>query len=177
MMSSRPLRRAAALLSVLAAAVATASVAAPAHAAGLDQVCVGTEVTTFDPPLTLTARPTTVTVSGVYTTCTNPGAVTATYAETFPLTASCLALFDSGSALRTFTWGGTEAPSTFQYNVTSSAVAGQVVVTNTGVITAGGFAPAGAEQVITLVTPNVLQCLVGGVASVSGPTTLTVHGA
>ncbi|GAB2963099.1 hypothetical protein [Saccharothrix stipae] len=159
-----------------AAALACAALsAAPAHAATLEQTCVGTEVTTFDPPLTLTARPTTITVSGVYPTCTHANAVTATYAETFGLTASCLVLFDSGSALRTFTWGGTVTPSEFRYNVTSSAVAGQVVVVNTGVITAGGFAPAGAEQVITLVTPNLAQCLTGGVASVTGPTTLTVH--
>ncbi|WP_433261135.1 hypothetical protein ACQPZF_26005 [Actinosynnema sp. CS-041913] len=171
MMSSRLSRCAAALLLTAAATL----IATPARAAGVDQVCVGTEVTTFDPPLTLTARPTTITVSGVYPTCTSPAAVTATYSETFVLTASCLVLFDSGSALRTFTWGGTTAPSTFQYNVTSSAVAGQVVVTNTGVITAGGFAPAGAEQVITLVTPNLLQCLTVGVPSVTGPTTLTVH--
>ncbi len=171
MMSSRLFRCAAAVL----IAIAGTLVAAPAQASGVDQVCVGTEVTTYDPPLTLTTRPTTITVSGVYPTCTNPGAVTATYAETFTLAASCLVLFDSGSAVRTFTWGGTVAPSTFQYNVTASAVAGQIVVTNTGVITAGGFAPAGAEQVITLVTPNLLQCLGGGVPSVTGPTTLTVH--
>ncbi|QQQ79206.1 hypothetical protein IOD16_12680 [Saccharothrix sp. 6-C] len=160
-----------ALVAVLAAGASTV----PAHALALEQTCVGTEVTTFDPPLTLTARPVTVTVSGVYPACTSTGAVTGTYAETFSLTASCLVLFDSGSALRTFTWGGTVAPSEFQYNVTSSAVAGQVVVTNTGVITSGGFAPAGAEQVITLVTPNVVQCLSGGVSSVTGPTTLTIH--
>ncbi|MFD7654231.1 hypothetical protein ACFV4N_09665 [Actinosynnema sp. NPDC059797] len=173
MMTSRPLRLAAALL----LAAAGALVAVPAHAAGVEQVCLGTEVTTYDPPLTLATRPTTVTVSGVYTTCTHPDAVTATYEETFTLDASCLVLFDSGSAFRTFTWGGSTTPSDFRYNVTSSAVAGQVVVVNTGVITAGGFAPAGAEQVITLVTPNALRCLAGGVASVTGPTTLTVHGA
>ena len=160
-----------ALVAVLAGGLS----AVPAHAATVEQTCVGTEVTTFDPPLTLTARATTITVSGIYPTCTNAGAVTATYAETFSLTASCLVLFDSGSALRTFTWGGTVAPSEFRYNVTSSAVAGQVVVTNTGVITSGGFAPAGAVQVITLVTPNALQCLTGGVTSVTGPTTLTIH--
>ncbi|MEO6086805.1 MAG: hypothetical protein ABIQ18_27190 [Umezawaea sp.] len=168
---SRPFGRAVVTAILLAAALP----AGPAHALMVEQVCVGTEVTTFDPPLTLTARPVSVIVSGVYPSCTNSGAVTATYAETFTLTASCLVLFDSGSALRTFTWGGQVAPSLFQYNVTSSAVAGQVVVTNTGVITAGGFAPAGAEQVITLVTPDVVQCLTGGVASVTGPTTLTIH--
>jgi hypothetical protein len=159
-----------------AAALLAASLSAvPAHAVTVEQVCAGTEVTTFSPPLTLTSRQVTVTVSGVYPTCANANAVTATYAETFSLTASCLVLFDSGSALRTFTWGGTVAPSEFQYNVTSSAVGGQVVVTNTGVISSGGFAPAGAVQVITLVTPNVVQCLAGGVASVTGPTTLTIQ--
>ncbi|WP_367127641.1 hypothetical protein [Saccharothrix sp. HUAS TT1] len=149
--------------------------AAPAQAAAVEQVCVGTEVTTFDPPLTFTARETTITVSGVFPSCTNAGAVTGTYAEVFSLTASCLTLFDAGPAQRTFDWGGTVAPSEFQYNAVSNAAGAAVVTTNTGVITSGGFAPAGAVQVVSLVTPNALQCLTGGVASMAGPTTLTIQ--
>jgi hypothetical protein len=149
--------------------------AAPAQAATVEQVCVGTEVTTFDPPLTFTARATTITVSGVFPSCTNTGAVTGTYAETFSLAASCLTLFDSGSAQRTFSWGGTAAASQFQYNATSNAAGAAVVTTNTGVITSGGFAPAGAVQVVSLVTPNALQCLTSGVTSMTGTTTLTIQ--
>jgi hypothetical protein len=157
------------------ALVASALSAAPAQAATVEQVCVGTEVTTFSPPLTFTARERTITVSGVFPSCTNAGAVTGTYAETFSLTASCLVLFDSGPAQRTFTWGGTVQPSEFQYNATSNAAGATVTTTNTGVITSGGFAPAGAVQVVSLVTPNALQCLSGGVTGMTGPTTLTIQ--
>ncbi|MCE7001174.1 hypothetical protein LZG04_41100 [Saccharothrix sp. S26] len=149
--------------------------AAPAQAATVEQVCAGTEVTTFDPPLTFTPRETTITVSGVFPSCTNAGAVTGTYAETFSLTASCLTLFDSGAAQRTFAWGGTVAPTEFQYNAVSNAAGAAVVTTNTGVVTSGGFAPAGAVQVVSLVTPNALQCLTAGVVSMAGPTTLTIQ--
>ncbi|MEU4745263.1 hypothetical protein AB0G02_33035 [Actinosynnema sp. NPDC023658] len=161
---------------VVVAVLASAALSAtPAHAATVEQVCVGTEVTTFDPPLTFTRRPTTITVSGLFPTCTNVGAVTGTYAEAFDLPASCLVLFDSGPAQRTFTWGGVVAPSEFQYNATSNVVGATVTTTNTGVITSGGFAPAGAVQVVSLVTPNAAQCLTGGVASMTGPTTLTIQ--
>jgi hypothetical protein len=161
---------------VVVAVLASAALSAtPAHAATVEQVCVGTEVTTFDPPLTFAQRETTITVNGLFPACTNAGAVTGTYAETFSLTSSCLVLFDSGPALRTFAWGGAVAPSEFRYNATSNVVGAAVVTTNTGVITSGGFAPAGAVQVVTLVTPNVVQCLAGGVASMTGPTTLTIQ--
>jgi hypothetical protein len=147
-----------------------------AHSAAVEQTCVGTEVTGYDPPLTLTPRLVTVTVNGIYPNCTDAEAFNGTYTETFALTASCLTLADSGSTTRSFVWGDPAvAPSTFEYNVTASAVGGQVVVTNTGVITGGHFAPASALQVITLVTPNIAQCIGSGIANVTGPTTLTIY--
>ena len=142
----------------------------------MDQTCVGTEVTSYNPPLTFTSRPTTITVNGVYPTCTDSAAFSGSYSETFTLTVSCLVLLDSGSPIRTFVWGNPQAePSTFQYNVTANEAGGQLVVTNTGLITAGKFAPASAQQVITLTAPNILQCLGSGISNVTGPTTLVVY--
>lgn len=149
--------------------------ASPAHAVTVAQTCVGTEVTTFDPPLTLTARPVTITVNGLYQTCTDPLAFNGSYAETFTLTASCTTLFDAGTATRTVEWGS-PAPesSTFDYTVVTNAVGGQVITVNSGVLTGGRYAPGSVHQVITLVTPNILRCLGAGVASVTGPTVLTI---
>jgi hypothetical protein len=149
--------------------------ASPAHAVTVAQTCVGTEVTTFSPPLTFTPRPVTITVSGVYATCTDPVASNGSYAETFTLTASCLTLFDAGTATRTLVWGNPAAePTTFDYNVVTNAVAGQVITTNSGILTNGRYTPGSVQQIITLVTPNILQCLGSGVTSVAGPTTLTI---
>jgi hypothetical protein len=147
----------------------------PAQAVTIAQTCVGTEVTTFSPPLTLTPRPVTITVNGSYPTCTSPQAFNGGYSETFTLSASCLTLFDAGTATRTVVWGDpATAPTTFDYNVVTNAVAGQVITTNSGVLTAGSFTPGSVQQVITLVTPNILQCLGSGVTSVAGPTVLTI---
>ena len=142
----------------------------PAHAVAVDQTCIGTEVTSFNPPLTFTPQLVTITVSGVYPGCTDREAFNGSYSETFTLTASCVVLLDSGSPTRTFVWGNPAAqPSTFNYNVTSD-VLGQVVVTNTGLITSGKFAPASAQQVITLATPNSAQRAGSGISNVTGTT-------
>jgi hypothetical protein len=146
----------------------------PAHAVTVDQTCVGTEVTSYNPPLTLISRPVTITVNGLYPNCTDSAAFNGSYSETFTLTVSCLVLLDSGSPTRTFLWGNGQT-STFLYNVTANEVGGQLVVTNSGVITGGRYAPASAQQIITLVTPNIAQCATSGIANVTGPTTLIIY--
>jgi hypothetical protein len=164
------------LAAVLVTAGSLLVTAGPAHAVTVDQTCTGTEVTSYNPPLTLTPQLVTITVSGVYPSCTDREAFNGSYSETFTLTASCAVLLDSGSPTRTFVWGNPAAePSTFNYNVTASDVLGQVVVTNTGLITSGKFAPASAQQVITLVTPNSAQCAGPGISNVTGPTTLIIY--
>lgn len=150
--------------------------AGPAHAVAVDQSCVGTEVVSYDPPVTLAPKPVTITVSGIYPGCTNPAASNGTYSETFKLTISCLELLDSSSATSTLEWGNPEAePSTFRYHGSVTEAGGQLVATNTGVITDGLFAPASAEQVITFATPNTAQCLGSGISDLTGVTTLTVY--
>lgn len=164
------------LVAFLAAALVAAGSAVPAQATTVDQVCTGTWAVTYDPPITNTERLVTGTLSGFFTNCTDPGAFNGSYFQVFQDTVSCTTLLNAGTTTRTFVWGDPEAePSTFTYNWTATDVAGQVVVTNTGMITSGRFTPASAEQVATLVTPNALLCATTGVASLTGPTTLTVH--
>jgi hypothetical protein len=51
----------------------------------------------------------------------------------------------AGSATRTFVWGNPLAQATtFSYNWTVTDVAGQVVVTNAGLITSGRYTPDSA---------------------------------
>ena len=164
-------------LATLLVAVGTLVVGSgTAHALTVEQSCLGTEVTSYDPPLTVTTRPVTITVNGIFTSCTNPAASTGFYSESFTVSASCLVPLEAATPTRTILWGtpGT-APSTFRYNVTETEVGGQLVVTSTGAITGGTFAPASAEQIVTLVTPSTLQCLTTGISSVTGPTSLTIY--
>ncbi len=150
--------------------------AGPGHALTVEQTCTGTEVTTYDPPLTFTRRPTTITVNGVFPVCTDDQAINGSYATSFTTSTSCLDLFNSGSATETLVWGGSGVtPSTFAFNVTAVELAGQLVVTSTGIITDGMFAPASAQTIVTLVTPNLLNCLTTGIPSATGLTTLAVY--
>ncbi|NUT94745.1 MAG: hypothetical protein HOY78_22265 [Saccharothrix sp.] len=151
---------------------ATTSVA---HAVTVDQVCVGTWAVTYDPPITNTPRVVTGNLTGFFPTCTSLGAPSGSYAQTFTDTVSCATLLSAGAASRTYTWSNPlAAPTTFAYNWTVSDIGGQAVITNTGLITSGTFAPASAEQVAALVTPDALQCDGTGISSLTGPTTLTI---
>jgi hypothetical protein len=55
-----------------------------------------------------------------------------------------------------------------------SDIGGQAVITSTGQITSGKYAPDSAEQISVLVTPDPIQCATSGVAKLTGPTTLTI---
>lgn len=167
----------------LGACVATALVAAgsvvatgsPAHALPLDQVCTGSWTVTYNPPITLTLQTVSATLSANFPHCTDPDAPSASYSQTFTDTVSCATLLNTGSAAHTFTWGNPAAqPSRFDYSWTVSDVAGQAVITSTGQITSGKYAPDSAEQISVLVTPDPIQCAFSGVATLTGPTTLTI---
>ena len=164
------------LVALLVTAGSLLVTASPAHAVTVDQTCIGTEVTSYNPPLTLTPQLVTITISGVYPSCTNRDTFNGSYSESFTHTASCAVLPTFTSPTRTFVWGNPAAePSTFRYNVIPSDVLGQLVVVNTGLITSGEFAPASAQQVITLVTPNIAQCAGSGISNVTGSTTLIIY--
>lgn len=162
------------LVSVLAAA-ALAS-AGQAHAEAAVQNCVGTWAVTYDPPITNTPRLVSGVLTGTFPLCTDPQAFNATYTQVFTDVVSCTTLLNAGSTSRTYVWGNPlAAPTTFTYNFTTTVAGGQVVVTNTGVITAGRYAPGSAVQVATLVTPDALACAGSGIGSLTGPTTLTIY--
>lgn len=171
------LRRCGALLvAVLAAAGGVLAAAGPAHAEAAVQTCTGTWAVTYDPPITNTPRLVNGVLTGTFPVCTDLQAFTASYTQVFTDTVSCTTLLNAGSTSRTYVWGNPlAAPSTFTYNFTTTVVAGQVVVTNTGLITAGRYAPGSAVQVATLATPNALACAGAGISSLAGPTTLTIY--
>lgn len=160
---------------VVVVAGAVAATAGAANAVTVEQVCAGTWAVTYDPPITNTPQVVRGNLTGVFPTCTNPAAPSGFYGQEFTDTVSCATLLTAGAASRTYTWTNPlAAPTTFTYNWTVSDVAGQAVITNTGLITSGTFAGASAEQVAVLMTPDVLQCAGAGISSLTGPTTLTV---
>ncbi|QQQ79307.1 hypothetical protein IOD16_13295 [Saccharothrix sp. 6-C] len=170
-----PRRFASFLASVLLAAAGVVATTGAAGAVTVEQVCVGTWAVTYDPPITNTPRVVEGHLTGYFPTCTNLAAPSGSYDQVFTDTVSCATLLSAGAAARTYTWSNPlAAPTTFAYNWTVSDVAGQAVITNTGLITGGTFAGASAEQVAVLVTPDVLGCGGAGISSLTGPTTLTV---
>lgn len=163
------------LVAVLVAGSALAT-AGSASAVTVDQTCVGTWAVTYDPPITNETRTVDATLTGVFPTCTDAVAFNASYVQTFTDTVSCATLLSAGAATRTFVWGNPLAqPTTFSYNWTVTDVAGQVVVTNAGLITSGRYTPDSAVQVATLPTPDALKCAGEGISSLTGPTTLTIY--
>lgn len=168
-------RSGARLAAVLIAACGVLAPAGASHAATVDQVCVGTWAVTYDPPITNTPTSVQGHLTGYFPACTNVGAPSGSYSQSFTDTVSCATLLSSGAASRTYTWSNPlAAPTTFEYNWTVSVVGGESVITNTGLVTGGEFAPASAEQVATLVTPDALKCAGEGISSLTGPTTLTI---
>lgn len=147
----------------------------PAHALPLEQVCTGTWTVTYNPPITDIPRQVSAHLSANFPSCTDPEAPSASYSQTFTDTVSCATLLNTGSAAHTFVWGNPAAqPSTFEYSWTVSDIGGQAVITSTGRITSGRYTPDSAEQDSVLVTPDPLQCALSGVATLTGPTTLTI---
>jgi hypothetical protein len=178
-MVSRFLRVSRPFSAAVVAVVAAGSVLATpgtAQATTVDQTCVGTWAVTYDPPITNTTQTVHATLTGFFPTCTDVVAFNASYVQVFTDTVSCATLLTAGAATRTFIWGNPlAAPTTFAYNWTVTDIAGQVVVTNAGMITNGRYTPDSAVQVATLVTPNAVDCAGPGIPSLTGPTTLTIY--
>ncbi|GGS46386.1 hypothetical protein [Actinokineospora fastidiosa] len=161
-------------LAVVLAASGSVAGAGPAQAV-VGQECVGTWAVTYDPPITNTPQLVSATLTGVFPLCTDLVAFNGHYTQSFTDTVSCTTLLTAGAASRTYHWGNpAAAPSTFTYNWTVSVAGGQAVITNTGLITSGRFAPGSAVQLTTLATPDVVQCAGSGITTLTRPTTLTI---
>jgi hypothetical protein len=164
----------AALAALLACLFAIAWAPAPAHALG-QLTCAGSSGQTFTPGLTNTPTPTLIEYQDVLGPCvsaTDPTLTSGTGSGTRSLTYSCTSLLGGGSATRTFHWNNGQS-STFTYTHTRNVVAGQLVILQTGTITAGEF--AGSSAVGTLVLAGDLTaCSGSGATTFSGPLTLNV---
>ena len=123
-----------------------------AEAATVNVACLGTQHVNHTPGLLLlTPRVTTLTVNEVLAPCvsqSHPG-ITARHQRSFqtrPIT--CLALLSPNSFSKVLTWS-TGDTSTFAFSQVASSIAGNSVVTLTGVITEGLFAGSTAVETIT----------------------------
>ncbi|MDX3763956.1 hypothetical protein [Streptomyces sp. AK02-04a] len=166
-----------AAVALLFATLIGSAAAVPTQAAVLSASCTGTEDVTFDPGLTLIAKPTHVTVNGNLSSCQTsaPGITSATYREEPTDTLGCAAPVVPGTGTRTYRWNAHDVTSTLTYTRTVSNVGGAIVVTYTGTITSGLFNGHTATQIITQTPPNPLLCATEeGITATSGPVTLAI---
>ena len=158
-----------------AIALAAFGGAMPAHAL-TDQTCTLSEVVTYDPPLTNTARTVTFTVSGQLFNCTNPAARTGSYTESgTAVNATCTGVLSSGSGTRVFRWNDPAlAPSSFSYNRTTSRVGGNIVVVAVGSISSGTFAGSPAKSTGIGAQPDPTACAGTGVGQLTAAGALSI---
>ncbi|WP_182903824.1 hypothetical protein [Microbispora sp. H10830] len=164
-----------AAVAALAVAGPAAAAASPAQARPLALVqCQGTESDAYDPGVVFQPRDFEITTTGRFTSCLGGGDVTSgSYDERFTIHAGCNDLLDGFQSARTVTWNTGQA-SVIEGTGSSTAVAGQVVTTFTGTVTAGPFTGRSAVQVVTLPQPGLLKCLTTGFTGATGVTTLTI---
>ncbi|WP_146616624.1 hypothetical protein [Kitasatospora sp. SolWspMP-SS2h] len=161
-----------------AAAMLGALTAAPAHAAPLDATCTGTDTTTYTPGLTNTPR--TVTISGrISLSCLSPSrpaitGATITGGGTAP-DLTCAVLEQPSSGTSTIAWSD-GSRSTYTYTTAlGPGAAGTQVLTLTGTITSGTFAPDSLLIAVVFANTDLNACnSTSGLTGRSGPATLTV---
>ncbi|GAA2685673.1 MULTISPECIES: hypothetical protein [Actinosynnema] len=152
---------------------------APAQAAPGDATCaLGTGVTTYTPPITATAGSTTVGETlnlGPCTSLVDPLVTSAQIANSDAVELSCLVTVPgSQSGTVSILWNTGES-SFFDYTRTTVAVAGQLVTTFTGLITAGKFSGSTGTLVVTALSLDLLDCLLGsGISSATSTATLAL---
>jgi len=169
---------------VLAAAgvlfTALVSLAPAAHAAVADITCAGTETQTFSPGLLLTPQTETLTVHSIYNPCVSTADPSITFGTTdfsISLPLSCLDLPRSSSGTMPFNWSN-GSQSTFSFNRIATTVGGELVVSETGVITAGEFFGDTVQRTVTGPTLNTLQCVFPpGITSRTGVVSLVISSA
>jgi hypothetical protein len=167
-----------ALAAIVPIVAAAALVALPgtANAAVGDFICTVSNNTTYSPGLRLVAAPQHVTFAVGYSNCisiSQPSITGGTRSGAVDLTLSCLATPVSGPQTSTITWN-TGQTSTFNGTGTAAVVAGQLVFTWIGTITAGTFVGSAFTEVISQNTINLLACVFPpGVVSQFGTGALT----
>ena len=179
MVSSRAVRRAAAVGAVLGVVAGAVLASATGAGAAVLLQCEGTNATSFSPGLLLAEQEVRLTYAESLGPClvsSDPAVRSGSAAASFPVLAGCLHLDPGVAGSKTFTWNTGET-SRFEFTIVGTTVAGQVVVTNTGTITAGKFAGAVAEEVIANASLSLLNCLAPpGVEAVGGTLRLLIAG-
>ena len=141
--------------------------------------CVGQETSGFSPGLTLTSKPTTLSITIDLATCTgiSDPPVTSLFLQfSATVSASCVAPLDGLLTTYTpvYTWN-TGDTSTIELSVTGTRAGAVQIITGVGEIIDGLFEGASAVFVQTLPIPNVLDCLAPpGVTEITGPVTMTI---
>jgi hypothetical protein len=171
------LRRLAAVAMVpLVAAVTLVALPGQANAAVGDFTCTVSNVVSFSPGLTLTSATQQVTLSVGYSNClstSHPAVTSGTRSASFSRVLSCLTAPSGGTQIATVTWN-TGQTSTFSGTVAFALVAGQLIFTWQGTVTAGLFTGSAFTEVIAQVALNLLACVIPpGVTSQSGTGVLT----
>ncbi|MFS0696053.1 hypothetical protein [Streptomyces nitrosporeus] len=160
------IRRCAAVLTaaVLMALGPAVSGARAAPAGLLDVTCVGSQTSTYSPPLTLTAQASTTTASTQYGPCVSLSrpditAGSRSASVSYP-SRTCLDLLDSQTVAFTITWN-TGQTSAVSGNATTTVVGATLTVTITGNVTSGLFAGSSIVQVNEGPATDITLCTLG----------------
>jgi hypothetical protein len=175
----KPARALAAAAAVLvAAAGGVVATAAPAAAQTTLVQCVGAQSQAYYPPLTMTPKPTTVTLGASYTACTggDAGVTSGSRQATVKYPArSCLDLLKSEAITYTITWN-TGQTSIITGRTEVNVAAAALLVSISGTVTSGLYAGALVQQTIAGVTTDITLCTLGlgTVNGLSGLNSLTI---
>lgn len=160
-------------LAAVSFATAVPALGTPAaHAAALN-VCAGTEIATYTPPLRIAAAPTTVRATGSLTCVGDPSHPAAAVSFVGTGTLSCLTGGTTSGTGR-FDWSDkhrTHSGFTFTLAI-GARPAGEEVLVATGTVVSGDYSGEPVTFTFTLIDTDPTNCLLGpGVAGDSGPLT------
>lgn len=176
----RSIRRAVTLGVALIIVSASVAMAPPSAADEVGQItCTAETTTTYDPGLTSTLKPTTVTVvSSDLTNCvsaTEPQIVSGgTPSGSAMFSTSCASLNGTQNGTRVINWSD-GSKSTISFTRVSEVLLGVLTVTVTGTVTKGTFEGGSVVQQMAGVV-NPLDCLTQGIDEISANGVLTILG-
>ncbi|MDF5716393.1 MAG: hypothetical protein PUP93_21565 [Rhizonema sp. NSF051] len=170
-------------ISVLVCTIATAIIgidfsiiSKPAHAVAVDLSCAGGYEATYNPPLTLSEKVTTIQSDGTLT-CnpilgTDKTIISGSDKGTATITASC-DLASQTPTDRTYHWSNGQYSKVHLIPIVNEKPAGDSVVAYEGTVTEGEFINDTVTETLTLATLDTSKCLSNGVPNASGAETIT----
>lgn len=166
---------ASAIFAMAGSAVVLTSTAAAASVPVI--TCVGTETQTYSPGVRNDPQEVTLTVNSIYSPCLSVGLPLITSGRTdFTDTRvrSCLTVLTPSAGQMPISWSdGSESVFSFNRNVSNAN--GQLVVTETGMISAGRYHGATAVRVVTGPTVDATACQSpAGLTSRTGVVSMTI---